>query len=140
MRMQTFQPRPVVDFVLAQVGLDRFPTVIVERSPDNGQAGLVVFVLKLHEPGDFFLTAFAPRGPEIEQDDMPFVGGEIDTPLESVNATWGRGFRESTGVRSAGAVAGRTTAIVGTIPIKVWRCICDDLLDSKLPDCERALI
>src|SRR5256884_1075911 len=37
----------VIDLVLAQVGRDRFPTV-VERGPDNGQAGLLVFRSEEH--------------------------------------------------------------------------------------------
>ncbi len=68
----------IVDFLLADEGIDRFPTVVVHRNSDHFEAAVFVLALEFGEPGNFNHAGAAPGGPEIEQHDLAFVIGEVD--------------------------------------------------------------
>ena len=68
----------VVHFLLANEGIDRFPTVVVHRNSDHFEAAVFVLALEFGEPGNFHHAGTAPGGPEIEQHDFAFVIGKLD--------------------------------------------------------------
>ena len=67
----------IVDFVLLGKRLELRRRIVNRHTNDDKTFGSVL-LLKLHEPGDFDLTWRAPGGPEIEQDDFPFLRRQIE--------------------------------------------------------------
>ena len=59
---------------------------VVDRHAEDLEAPRAVLLLKLDEPGNLDLARAAPRRPEVEQDDLALVVGQLDVVLRRPSA------------------------------------------------------
>jgi hypothetical protein len=64
--------------VRSHVGANGFPAVIVHRNPQHGEVASLILLLKFDKPGNLGFAGPAPRGPEIDQQNLAFVIGQRD--------------------------------------------------------------
>jgi len=61
------------------------------REPQDGEAAGLVLILKFDHPWDFDFAGFAPRGPEIHQNDLPLELSQGNVPvLDALIERFGR--------------------------------------------------
>lgn len=72
------QHNPVVNFLFGHERCDGLPAIVVHGYSNYFEAAIFIFALKIHEPGDLDAARTAPRGPEIQQNDLAPVIRQMD--------------------------------------------------------------
>jgi len=67
----------IVDAEFLNEWFHRLPSFIVHRDAQHFEALVLILTLHLHEPRNLDTARTAPRGPEIQQYDLPFVVAEV---------------------------------------------------------------
>ena len=72
------QQNTIINLFHGDVGINRFPSVVVHGNSQDLETLVFVLALKIHEPGNFDLTGATPGSPEIEQHNLALIVGQVD--------------------------------------------------------------
>src|SRR5205085_2013849 len=65
------QENTVIHLMRCNVRFDRFPALFVHGNTDDLEPSALELLLEFDEPWDLETTGTAPRGPEIQENDLP---------------------------------------------------------------------